>query len=283
MTSVVIAAHNEESVIGQCLDMLLDGVLADEALEITVVANGCHDRTAEVARSRVPVRVIELPAPGKTGALNAGDAAAAGFPRLYLDADINLSAADVALLADAVSDVTLASAPRRVVDTAGRPWPVKCYFAVSARLPVFAGSLFGRGAVMLSEQARSRFEHFPELISDDLFLDALFEPHEKSEVHSVVSVVATPRTTRALARRLVRVRAGNSELRASAAAKQGQVAQSDRWAWLGVVASHPYLAPASLVYVGLTAYAEARSRFAVGTVDWGQDTSTRPTRPPQER
>ena len=51
MTSVVIAAHNEEAVIGRCLDALL---AEDGGLDITVVANGCGDRTAAV-RSAHPL------------------------------------------------------------------------------------------------------------------------------------------------------------------------------------------------------------------------------------
>ena len=47
--SVVIAAHNEEDVLGRCLDALLRGSRPTE-LEIVVVCNGCTDRTADVAR-----------------------------------------------------------------------------------------------------------------------------------------------------------------------------------------------------------------------------------------
>ena len=46
MPSVVIAAHNEEDVIGQCLDALLSQNLP-ERLEIVVSANGFVDRIAE--------------------------------------------------------------------------------------------------------------------------------------------------------------------------------------------------------------------------------------------
>ena len=92
MISVVIAAHNEAAVIGTCLDALIA-----PDIDITVVANGCSDNTAAVAASRPGVRVIDLPAPGKSAALNAGDAVAVGFPRAYLDADIPLTAADMRL------------------------------------------------------------------------------------------------------------------------------------------------------------------------------------------
>ena len=55
MTSIVIAAHNEETVIGRCLDTLLADAHPGE-FDVTVVANGCSDRTAEVAGTRAGVR-----------------------------------------------------------------------------------------------------------------------------------------------------------------------------------------------------------------------------------
>jgi hypothetical protein len=65
------------------------------------------------------------------------------------------------------------------------------------------------------------------------------------------------RTSDLLAR-LVRVRRGNAQLRAAAAS--GEVAitvrPSDRWAWLrDVVVQNPWLAPAAVPYVVITAIA----------------------------
>ena len=78
-TSVVIAAHNEESVIGRCLDALLSGAERDE-FDVTVVANGCTDATAAVAARRAGVRVVTLDTASKPAALNAGDGVASGLP-----------------------------------------------------------------------------------------------------------------------------------------------------------------------------------------------------------
>ena len=94
---VVIAAHNEEAVIGRCLRRLLAGAEPGE-FDVVVVANGCTDRTAEVARDFPGVRVIELDQAGKAAALNAGDRASEVFPRLYLDADVLLGTADARAL-----------------------------------------------------------------------------------------------------------------------------------------------------------------------------------------
>jgi glycosyltransferase involved in cell wall biosynthesis len=285
MTSIVIAAHDEAAVVGRTLDALLAEAAPSE-FDVTVVANGCTDDTAAVAAARPGVRVLDRPEPGKVGALNAGDAVAVGFPRLYLDADIPLRAADVRALAAAVhpAGAALAAAPRRELVATGRPLAVRGYTAVHSRLPGLRGALVGRGAVMLSEAARSRFGEFPDVVADDLFLDSVVGPHERVEVVAVVSRVETPRTTRDLLRRLERVRRGNAALRAAAARTPGgdavvpgHVRAADRWSWLrDVVLPRPWLLPAGAVYAMVTLVAARRARRpATGPGSWGRDASTR--------
>lgn len=280
MPSIVIAAHNEEYVIGHTLAALLTDTHA-EALEIIVSANGCTDRTVTIA-TRPGVLVIDRPDPGKAGALNAADAVATSFPRLYLDADIVVPAGGVDRLVAALANepAPLAVVPRRRLNTDGRPWPVRAYFAINERLPAFRDGLFGRGLIALSQEGRSRFSEFPTMIADDLFLDSQFSSDEKAEVNDVLVVVEAPHTTRDLLRRLVRVRRGNAEMRT--ASRQGQIAvairQSDRWAWLRDVVLHqPTLAPAAVPYLALTFLAALLARRTSGRSghDWGRDESTR--------
>lgn len=280
LPSIVIAAHNEEYVIGRTLAALLADTHA-EALEVIVSANGCTDGTVAVA-TRPGVLVIDRPDPGKAEALNAGDAAATGFPRLYLDADIVVPAGGVdRLLATfAKEPAPLAVVPRRQLNTDGRPWPVRAYFAINERLPAFRDGLFGRGLITLSQDGRSRFTEFPMMIADDLFLDSQFSPEEKVEAQDVLVVVEAPHTTRDLLRRLVRVRRGNAEMRA--ASRQGRIAvtirRPDRWAWLrDVVLRQPTLAPAAVPYLALTLLAALLARRTSGPPghDWGRDESTR--------
>ena len=258
MISVVIAAHNEAAVIGRCLDGL---VAAD--IDITVVANGCTDHTASVAAG-FGVRVVSLDNPGKSDALNAGDEVAAGFPRAYLDADIPLTADDLRALASALERPgVLASTARRELDVRGRPLLVRAHSAINGRLPVYRAALFGRGVAMLSKEGRARFDRFPDVVADDLYLDSLFSDAEKVEVSSVVAVVATPRRTADLVRRLARVRAANRALSSNSRSSS----------WLrDVVLPRPWLLPAAVGYVGLTLFAKRAARSSVG---WGQDTSTR--------
>jgi glycosyltransferase involved in cell wall biosynthesis len=278
MTSVVIAAHNEAAVIGRCLD----GLLADAApgeLDVTVVANGCTDATAAVASTRQGVRVLDLPAAGKVAGLNAGDAVAVGYPRVYLDADVVLTTAAVRALADVLASGALAATVGRELDLTGRPLAVRAYFAVNGRLPVFRDGLFGRGVVALSEAGRARFRHFPELVADDLFLDSLFTSAEKRHLTLYSARVATPRRTRDLVRRLIRVRLGNAAMRAAAA--KGEVPVPVRPAaplsWLrDVVMPRPWLAPAGLCYVTITLVAAGAARRAGdGVATWGRDESSR--------
>jgi glycosyltransferase involved in cell wall biosynthesis len=276
VTSIVIAAHNEEAVISRCLAAITAGGSHGSAgpLDVTVVANGCTDRTAEVAAEHPGVRVLDLAAAGKPGALNAGDAVAIGFPRLYLDADVVLSAGAIPALARAIEDGPLAVVPRRVLDVTRRPLSVRAYYAINAHLPAYRNALFGRGAIMLSEKGRARFAEFPSMTADDLFLDSLFADGERIEVPDVTSRVATPLKTADLVRRLSRVRAGNAALRRSSSG-ESSVRSSVRSSWLrDVVVPRPWLAPAAAFYVSLTAVAELRARR--GAADqWGRDESSR--------
>ena len=298
VTSVVIVAHNEAAVLGRCLRGLLDQAEPGE-FEVVVVPNGCTDDTAGIAREFPGVRVLELAEPGKSAALNAGDRMVTGFPRIYLDADIVLTTSAARALTTAVTGSgaatatatatgggagagaagpagaagVLAAAPRRILDTAGRPLPVRAYYAVNRRLPAFRNALFGRGAVALSASGRARFDRFPDQFADDLFLDSLFGPGEKREVPTAATVVATPLRTRDLLRRLTRLRAGNRALRATGAAR---VRRSRPASWLlDVVLPRPWLLPAGLCYAALTVAAALAAQRASARTNWGRDDSTR--------
>jgi len=275
VTSVVIAAHNEAAVIGRCLDSLLAGAAPGE-FDVTVVANGCTDDTAKVAAER-GVRVIDRAEPGKPGALNAGDAVAVGFPRVYLDADIVLTTDGLRRLAAAIGGPVLAATARRDLDLTGRPLPVRGYFAINRRLPAFRTGLFGRGVIVLGQAGRARFDRFPDMVSDDLFLDSLFTVAEKREVSAVPSRVATPLRTAHLVRRLVRVRGGNTAMRSASASGEvaADVRPANRSSWLkDVVLRRPWLAPAAVCYVGITLYAATKARSGTDQ-GWGRDDSTR--------
>ncbi|HEX6870456.1 MAG TPA: glycosyltransferase [Micromonosporaceae bacterium] len=275
MTSVVIAAHNEAAVIDRCLAAVLEPG-GETGLQVIVVANGCHDDTAAIARRR-GVTVIERAEPGKAGALNAGDAVATSFPRIYLDADVVLSPGAVAALASAVgTSGALAAIPRRRMELVGRSWLVRAYYAIHSRLPAVVYGLYGRGAIAVSAPGRGRFVEFPDQMADDLFLDSLFAEHEKALVDSAQVSVAAPMRVGDLVRRLARVRAGNTAMRATGTG----IRPARRMSWLtDVVLRAPWLAPAGVCYVAITVMAARRAgRLArAGQVAWAHDRSSRVT------
>jgi glycosyltransferase involved in cell wall biosynthesis len=286
MTSIVIAAHNEAAVIGRCLDAVLADAVPGE-FDVTVVANGCTDDTARVAASRPGVRVLDLPSAGKVPALNAGDAVAVGYPRMYLDADIVIPAVGVRALRDALAfpDTThaarvLAVTTRPELDVSRSPLLVRSYYAINARLPVYQNALFGRGVVVLSAEGRGRFERFPDVIADDLFLDSLFTAAEKREVSSVSSQIAAPRRTRDLLRRLVRIRRGNASMRVALAAS-GDIRDTGRrtarTSWLrDIVLRDPALIPAAACHAAITIAAAIIAQFPPRPgAAWGRDDSSR--------
>jgi glycosyltransferase involved in cell wall biosynthesis len=273
MMSVVIAAHNEGKTIGRCLDLLLADAGLDD-LEVVVAANGCQDDTMDqIERRGVPV--VQLPHPGKVAALNAAERHVSGFPRVYLDADSQMTFSGLRKLVEplADSDVAvggiLASAPRRLVDTSGRPLIVRLYFRVLDLHPSYKNALFGRGVVALSARGRSRFLAFPDVVADDFFLDSLFNAQEKLVVSDVASVVEAPFTARDLITRLARVRRGNTDLRSRS--ESGTIPRPvEGLSWLlAAVRRDPSLAAAGAVYVIVTTFAVARARW--GRPTWGSN------------
>src|SRR5690242_9302223 len=84
MISVIVPAHNEEAYLGATLDALNRQDYGN--FEIVVVANGCTDGTAEVAREKCS-RLVMLDEKGLGVARNLGGRMAAGDLLVFLDAD----------------------------------------------------------------------------------------------------------------------------------------------------------------------------------------------------
>jgi glycosyltransferase involved in cell wall biosynthesis len=212
---VIIPAHDEGPVLDRCLEALLADAV-DGEFEVIVAANGCSDDTATVARRRSPaVRVLELPEPGKTLALNAADATTSTFPRVYLDADVVLStqAARDLTRALAVPGV-MAAAPRPHPVGAGVSWPVRWHYDVWAQLPITRDGYVGSGVFALSAAGHARVSPFPTIIAEDAYVRRSFRRSERHQVDSSFDLMP-PRNVRALLRRTARSRAGNTQLSAS--------------------------------------------------------------------
>jgi glycosyltransferase involved in cell wall biosynthesis len=278
VTSIVIPAHNEGKVIGRLLRPLVPAAMAGE-LDVIVVANGCTDDTAEVAASFGPsVRVLSIPVASKYDALAAGDRAAVSFPRVYVDADVELRTGDIRALAAALRQPgVLATAPERDLDLTGRPWPVRCYYDVWSRLPEVRLGLWGRGVIAVNHGGQERIAGLPPLLGDDLAASLLFEPHERTVVPDARVVVHTPRTLADLLRRRVRAATGTAQLERAehAPASTGRTRASDL---LAIVRAEPLMAPRVVLFLLVAVIARIRASRAAARGDyssWLRDESSR--------
>ncbi len=276
LAGIVVPAHDEAAVVGRLLDGLLADAQAGE-LAIVVVANGCSDDTAAVARSRAGVDVIETPVASKIAALGLGDAACSAFPRLYIDADVQISTAGVRALVAAVQGQVLAAVPRRDLVLVGRPWVVRAYYRVWTRLPSVRDGLFGRGVIAMSEHGHTRTAELPPVVADDLWLHHAFAPVETRVVQDAVVTVHTPRRTRDLLRRRLRVVSGAEQIHARLV--PGALSSRTRPGDLVILARQdPSLVPALVVFLAVTLVTRTRASRAVrqgrSTV-WHRDESSR--------
>lgn len=206
--SIVIPAHDESAHIGRLLVGLAP--LADFT-EVFVIANGCTDDTAEQARQAGSwVTVLESDIGSKPLALDAGDAAATAFPRLYLDADVVVDDDDVLALAAAIGDpspIAVAATPSH--DLSASSWAVRSHYRIWTKMTTNSQGLGGANPQMLSKQARSRFETWPDVIGDDYFLDGLFSDDEARRVPTVSAVRVAPAGMLDCMSRKARIHAGN--------------------------------------------------------------------------
>ena len=190
MISVIIPAHNEAETLPTCLAAIAAAAVPTGGAEVIVVANGCTDDTAAVARAMAedhtampyPLRVIELRAGGKIGALNAGDAAASGEMRAYLDADVIIAPQMLTELSCALSD----AAPRYASGTVVIPESPSALTRAFARfyrtVPFLRDGVPGCGLYAVNRAGRARWKAFPDVIADDTFVRLNFTAAERVKV-----------------------------------------------------------------------------------------------------
>ena len=281
MISVIVPAHNEAAVVGRLLTRLLSEAEPGE-LDVLVVANGCTDGTEDVAAAHGPgVRVLSTPDANKFRAMRLADTAAESFPRLYVDADVELDTRSVRNLAAALGQPgVLAVAPDRAWPVAGAPWTVTWYLDVWHRLPVVREGLFGRGVIGLSEEGFKRLRDLPEVMGDDLAASLAFTRSEQRVLADARVVVHPPRSLRNLVRIRERALVSTEQLaREGTYAEAGAAARTSRADLTGIVRSDPLrFGPkvAWFVFVTLWVRRRARRRLASGDFrTWQRDDSSR--------
>jgi glycosyltransferase involved in cell wall biosynthesis len=281
MTSIIIPAHNEESVIRRGLHAVLDGAAPGE-LEVIVVCNGCSDATAAVAGEfGTAVRVIETDVPSKSNALNLGDAAATRFPRIYLDADVILDLASIRRLSEALQRRgILAAAPRvDTVFTADCDWAVRAFYDFWMALPFVREGMMAAGVYAMNEAGRARFGQFPDVIADDGFCRLQFTPNERVEVADAVSRVVAPGRFSDLVKIRSRSRLGVYQLQTRFPELYASERRSKRYGHtLGYVLKRVDLYPAAIPFIFVTVLSRLRARRQrrlIGEYVWERDNSSR--------
>lgn len=278
VASVVIPAHNEAATIGRNLRALRSGAWGRE-LEVVVVCNGCTDDTAVVARQADPrARVLEIPEPSKQTAVAVGNTASDVFPRIHLDADIELSTRAARNLVETIlsSPDVHAVAPARHVPMDGCSRWVRWYYDVWRELPQVRRGLFGRGVVALSAEGQARVSGLPRVLNDDLMISEEFGREERRVIGSAIAVVRPPRTVRDLLARRVRIATGNRQADAVHARGGGSITRPLVLLELGL--DRPSLLLKLPVFLAVTLAARLGARRALRAGDlttWRRDESSR--------
>jgi glycosyltransferase involved in cell wall biosynthesis len=191
MLSVIIPANNEADYIGSSLEALLASEPVPSAtqpsVEIIVVANGCTDATVEAARAYQDaaaargweVVVIDIPEPGKLGALNAGEQAARGDILVYIDADIHVDPPLLAQLRGVLDRPDPAYASGRPSIMRADNWFSRAYARIWMRVPFMTECVPGCGVFAMNRAGRARWGAYPQIISDDTFTRLQFAPQER--------------------------------------------------------------------------------------------------------
>ena len=274
--AVIIPAHNEASVIARTLTPLAP-LAAAGTIEVIVACNGCTDNTADIARSFAGVRVIESPVPSKVAALNMADESTDTFPRMYLDADITLTVSALRMTFERLNQPgALSARPAFEYDTTGASWAVRSFYRARRRLPSTNSALWGAGAYAMSASGRARFEQFPELTGDDLFVDLQFGAEEKQIVPSIPVKVATPRTVQALMGILKRNYRGQAEIASEAPTMATTSGTMQTARELARSVAGPRSALDATVYALMVAAARLKNRQdQTKVVTWERDLTSR--------
>lgn len=189
--SVIVPASNEADRIGACLHALAasTGVPDGVAVEVIVSSNASTDGTAAAAHACSPdlrarrwtLRVIERSPAGKIAALNAADAAASHAARVYLDADVTVSPPLLGqLLAVLDRAPPVYSSGRMNVTAQGRT--ARRFARIYRQVPFVANDVPGAGLYAVNGTGRARWDRFPDVIADDLFVRLCFAPEERFRV-----------------------------------------------------------------------------------------------------
>ena len=221
--TLIIPAHNEEQVITRCLETALEGAPRPHSVQVIVAANGCTDRTVELARKAAPdALVLDLPQGSKTLAMNAANERAEHFPRIYLDADVQCDFHSLAALAECLRKPGVkAASPAIRMDLSRSDFLVRAYYRVWLTQPYVTDAMVGSGCFGISREGYEQIGDFPNITGDDIWVHSRFTQDERRNVSTdaegkpVHFLVSPPRRARDQIRVEARRRLGNEQVLAA--------------------------------------------------------------------
>ena len=278
MATVIVPAHNESGVIENCLDSIIQ---QSEVDHIIVACNGCTDDTADIVRKKYPdIHCLDISTPSKVNALNEAEAFARDlglkFPIYYIDADTRLSA-DCINRVNQYLDTSniLLAAPTPIIDTAHSSWIVRTYYKVWVNLPYIKEGVIATCSYIITEEGRSRFDKFPDVINDDGFIRCNFWNKEISNVPGAEIYIKAPKDIYSLIKIKTRARLGNLQLMSS-----GQCKIVEKKLYSSVMRSKLLSKDwfSTLIYIGIAGIIRIRSKKQFKKIKdyrWEKDLSSR--------
>lgn len=190
--SVLIPVHNEATVLPTTVPALFASIQSDVA-EVVFVCNGCHDGSAALISQLCGNRamVVNLPNSGKTHAVNIGESYLKAFPRFYIDADVTLCPDTLGQLRNCLGDEEVELvAPYVDYDTSKASTLARYVSEIGQALPHGKGGGF-HCVLGITAAGRARWGLFPDIIGDDIFIEAMV-PAEKRVILRSARVITRP-------------------------------------------------------------------------------------------
>ena len=280
MATIIVPAHNEASVIEDCLNSIIN---QDGIDHIIVPCNGCTDNTIEIVESKFPsVVCLNIEKPSKTNALNVAEEKAkelgVTYPIFYIDADTQLSDNCIPHITKALENEnseTQLAAPTPVIDTRKSSWLVQTYYRVWTQLPYIKEGVIATCSFIVTEEGRKRFDVFANVIGDDGFIRCHFKNKEIANIKGAEIYITAPRDIFSLIKIKTRARLGNMELIArkkcpiQEAKNYGNVMRSRLF-------SKDFLPTSVYILIALFIRVRANQQFKdLESYEWEKDTSSR--------
>ena len=272
--TIIMPAHNEEAIIRNTLQELCRAQRAAE-FQVIVVCNGCTDKTEQIVLNEFPtVHCASLKQASKALAIRFAESLNPGFPRIYLDADIGLSASDAdQLIAISKSVVTpQLLVPRSELICHDSSTLVKSFYRAWYATPHVQKNGYGAGVYVLNESGRRRFNKWPELIADDAFVRSYFSIEETCISDNVTVHVKAPKTLWSLLKIKTRSKYGNLELKKHFNQLLKNEQKKQTWSNMSAISARDRL---TYYLVNAVALMWAKWQYLRGVRTWHRDNSHR--------